>query len=46
LKNPQEEKKLLAELKLLKASLPSAEKLMEIKPKTDALYEKRKELRD
>lgn len=46
MKNPQDEKKLIADLKLLKASLPSAEKLGEIKPKADALFEKRKALRE
>ena len=46
LKNPQEEKKILADIKFLKASLPSAEKLLELKPQIDALYDKRKGLKE
>lgn len=45
LKNPQEEKKLLHEIKQLKATLPVAEELLKIKPEIDALYTERKEVR-
>jgi hypothetical protein len=44
LKNANEEKKLMTELKSLKASIPSAQKLIELKPEIDALYTKRKEI--
>lgn len=44
LKNANEEKKLMTELKTLKASIPSAEKLIQLKPEIDALYTKRKEI--
>jgi uncharacterized coiled-coil DUF342 family protein len=39
---PQEEKKLLAEIKKIKDSLPYAERLLQIKPLMNALYEQRK----
>ena len=42
LKNPSDEKKLLAEIAKLKASIPQAERLAEIKPVLDSLYDQRK----
>lgn len=45
LKNPQEEKKLIQDMKVLKATLPSAEELLRIKPEIDSLYEQKKEIK-
>jgi uncharacterized coiled-coil DUF342 family protein len=42
MKSPQEEKKFLADIKKMKESLPSAERLVELKPLIDALYDKKK----
>jgi len=42
LKNPQEEKKMLADIKKLKDSLPNAERLLQIRPSIDAIYEQKK----
>ena len=36
----------MADMKHLKASLPSAEKLAELKPGADALYDRKKVIRD
>lgn len=44
LKNPAEEKKVMLELKALKASKVPAEKLLELKPEIDALYAQKKEI--
>lgn len=41
---PAEEKKMLADMKKLKESIPFANRLLEIKPAMDALYEQRKVL--
>lgn len=41
---PQEEKKLLADIKKLKDSIPYARTLIDMKPKIDALYKERKDL--
>jgi hypothetical protein len=38
LKSSQDEKKLLQDMKVLKATLPAAEELLKIKPEIDALY--------
>jgi uncharacterized coiled-coil DUF342 family protein len=46
LKSNNDEKKLLQEIKTLKDSLPAAEKLLELKPRIDELYGKRKEISD
>jgi len=45
MKNPQEEKKLLMEIKSLKASIPNAERLLQLKPQIDKLYGEKKEIR-
>jgi len=37
---------LLAEMKQLKGSLPSAIKVIELKPKIDALYAQKKEMKE
>lgn len=39
---PQEEKKMLADIKKMKDSIPQAERLLEIKPAMDALYDQKK----
>ena len=44
LKSNNDEKKLLLEIKTLKDSLPAAEKLLELKPRIDELYGRRKEI--
>lgn len=36
----------MQDIKYLKASLPAAEKLAELKPDADALYDKKKVIRD
>lgn len=46
LKNPAEEKKILTEVKTLKSLIGNAERLLEIKPQVDKLYNDRNELRD
>lgn len=46
LKNPQEEKKLLNDIKILKTTLPAAEELLKLKPEIDRLYESKKEVRE
>ena len=43
---PQEEKKLLAEIRKIKDSLPNAERLLQIKPLMDALYDQRKAINE
>lgn len=44
--NKEQEKKIMADISYLKKSVPSAERLLEIKPLIDTLYDKKKELRD
>lgn len=39
---PAEEKKMLADIKKMKDSIPTAERLLEIKPAVDALYDQKK----
>lgn len=46
LKNPQEEKKILNDIKALKATLPMAEELLRMKPEIDNLYAQRKEIKE
>lgn len=46
LKSANDERAILNEIKKLKASLPSALKVQELKPKIDKLYEQKKETRD
>ena len=46
LKSPAEEKKILQEIKTLKATLPSAEQLTKITPEIDRLYTEKKVLRE
>ena len=46
LKGPNEEKKIIAEIKKLKESIPNAEKLVQIKTKLDILYAQRKEINE
>lgn len=45
MKNPAEEKKCLLEIKNLKASIPNAERLLQLKPQIDKLYAEKKEIR-
>ena len=46
LKGPSEEKKFLADIKKMKESLPSAERIIEIKPIIDGLYAERKAINE
>lgn len=43
---PQEEKKIIADIKKLKESIPNAQALLDLKPKIDALYDKRNEINE
>jgi chromosome segregation ATPase len=44
--NKELEKKIMSDISYLKKSVPSAERLLEIKPQIDSLYDKKKELRE
>jgi chromosome segregation ATPase len=44
--NKEQEKKIMADIAYLKKSVPSAERLLEIKPLIDSHYGKKKELRE
>lgn len=46
LKNPQEEKKVMNDIKFLKGTIASAEKLVEIKPQLDKLYADKKVIKE
>jgi len=43
---PAEEKKMLADMKKMKESVPNAQRILELKPKIDDLYTKRNDLND
>ena len=43
---PQEEKKVLSDMKKLKEGIPNAQRILDLKPKIDALYEQRNLLND
>lgn len=43
---PQEEKKILADIKKLKEGIPNAQALLDLKPKIDELYTKRNEINE
>jgi len=45
LKNPAEERKLIQDIKTMKATLPNAERLLALKPQIDKLYAEKKEIR-
>lgn len=46
LKSASDEKKLLAEMKKLKESIPQAERLLEIKPVADGLWDQKKAMNE
>ena len=43
---PQEEKKLLADMKKMKEGIPNAQRILDLKPKIDALYDQRNQIND
>ena len=43
---PQEEKKILSDIKKLKDGIPNATRILELKPKIDQLYDQRNEINE